>query len=587
LAYISAGQLAESVVRLEPFHAFFGVTFLSMKKTGVGLATPEVPGSATTPATRRTGTVWGGTQEGQLLRDYFSPAGGSPDKPFCVPFGLKDDDSWYWKNSKYSGGTLQRARTSDNFRKALERVTPKEWAFTADYLDKLEALLPAAQSGAKLRIPTFDLAAWLYRYEELPDSLGAVEAKFRAEFNITDDEYARLFDATRPVESEYFSPDRITEEELALLIHGVPPGPSMLGRTEADLLQHLEYHITQVAKLTLPAGFVHGFYGALIAQRFVVLAGRPGTGKTAFVRAFAKGLNTFFSNAVSLVEVSVGSDFSEADALGYEKISGGLAATELSRKLFLSDRPRDVYVVLLDEMNLAQVDHYLARLLPAIESDAKVELPGHGSPSQFPPDAFVIGTVNSFLEESTRAPLSSPVKRRANIIEMPNALGDLVEANDRAKFDQACVHMLEQTKARVDERTSSGMGSVLDGFRAQRLATALAGGSEVRSTEFGDLLWGICKACAASDSTSLTFGVVQDVLDYMAMSGRPWRTALSEQLAQKIVPQLSGPSTVCEELLAFTASADAGGGDFVAATAALQALLRTKDLGTGHVLFRY
>ena len=187
----------------------------------------------------------------------------------------------------------------------------------------------------------------------------------------------------------------------------------MLGRTEADLLQHLEHHVTQVEGLTLPTGFVHGFYGALVAQRFVVLAGRPGTGKTAFVRAFAEGLSTFFANAVSLIEVSVGSDFSEADALGYEKISGGLAATELSRKLFLSERPRDIYVVLLDEMNLGQVDHYLARLLPAIESDAKVELPGHGSPSQFPPDAFVVGTVNSFLEESTRAPLSSPVKRRS------------------------------------------------------------------------------------------------------------------------------------------------------------------------------
>ena len=115
----------------------------------------------------------------------------------------------------------------------------------------------------------------------------------------------------------------------------------------------------------------------------------------------------------------------------------------------------------------------------------------------------------------------------------------------------------------------------------------MAAGSDVRSAEFGDLLWGVCEACANSDATSLTFGVVQDVLDYVAMSGRPWRTALSEQLAQKVVPQLSGPSAICEELLTFTATADAGTGDFAAATAALQALLRTKDLGTGHVLFKY
>ncbi len=115
----------------------------------------------------------------------------------------------------------------------------------------------------------------------------------------------------------------------------------------------------------------------------------------------------------------------------------------------------------------------------------------------------------------------------------------------------------------------------------------MAVGSELRSAAFGDLLWGICKACAASDATSLTFGVVQDVLDYVAMSGRPWKLALSEQVAQKVVPQLSGPATVCEELLAFTTAADGGAGDFISATSALQALLRTRDMGSGHVLFRY
>lgn len=572
MAFISAGQLARSLEKLQPFHAFFGVTFLSMKETGVGVGTA---------------TVWGGTQEETLLRRYFSPVGSPPGKPFCVPFGRKDPDSWFWKNSKYSGGTLQRARTTDNFSQALERPSSREWTFAADYLDKLEAQLPDGPGGAKLRIPMFDLAAWLYRHDNSAATLDEVETKFRAEFHINDDEYSRLFDATRPASAQYFSPVVITEEELALLIHGVPPGPSMNGRTETDLLEHLEHHVSEVEGLTLPTGFVRAFYGALIAQRFVILAGRPGTGKTAFVRAFSEGMNTFFANAVSLIEVSVGSDFSEADALGYEKISGGLAATELSRKLFLSERPRDIYLILLDEMNLGHVDHYLARLLPAIESDAKVELPGHGTSSQFPPDAFVVGTVNSFLEETTRLPLSSPVKRRSNIFEMPNALGQIVDRDARAEFDKACLDMLKQTKARIDKRGRDGLSSVLDGFRADRLAAAIATGSDIRSTAFGDLLWSICKVCASSDATGLTFGVVQDVLDYVAMAGRPWKVALSEQLAQKVVPQLSGPATVCEELLAFCTAADGGSGEFLAATSALQTLLRTKDMGSGHVLFRY
>ena len=202
MAFISAGQLARSLEKLQPFHAFYGVTFLSMKKAGVGVGT---------------GTVWGGPQEEALLRQYFAPAGSPPDKPYCVPFGRKDPDSWYWKNSKYSGGTLQRARTTDNYREALERPTNREWAFTVDYLDKLEGLLPDSPGGHKLRIPVFDLAAWLYRHEDLPNSLDDVEVKFRGEFNISDDEYARLFDASRPPVAQYFAPVAITEEELAQL----------------------------------------------------------------------------------------------------------------------------------------------------------------------------------------------------------------------------------------------------------------------------------------------------------------------------------------------------------------------------------
>lgn len=572
LAYISAGQLASSLEKLQPFHAFFGVTFLSMKKTGVAAGTA---------------TAWGGQQEEALLRLYFAPAGAPTGKPFCVPFGRRDPESWFWKNAKYSGGTLQRARTTDNFREALERPSAGEWSFTEDYLDKLEAQLPPGARDAKQRIPLFDLAAWLYRGEDLPNSLDEVEAKFRTEFNINEAELARLFDATRPDKAQYFSPVPVTEEELALLIHGVPPGPSMLGRSEAELIQHLEHWVREEEGLTLPVGFVESFYGALVTQRFVVLAGRPGTGKTAFVRAYTEGLSRFFTSAVSLIEVSVGSDFSDADALGYEKIAGGLAPTELSRKLFLSGRPRDIYVVLLDEMNLSQVDHYLARLLPAIESDANVELPGLSASCPFPPDALVVGTANSFLEESTRIPLSSPVKRRANVIEMPNALGEIVVNNRRPKFDKACIDLLKQTKARVDKRSRDGLSSVLDEFRSQRLTEALADGSDVRSTAFGDLLWSVCQICAKSELTSLSFGVVQDILDYVAMSGRPWRVALSEQVAQKVVPQLSGPSAVCEELLAFVTDTDGGSGEFDVAMSALQALLRTKDAGTGYVLFRY
>lgn len=566
MPFIAVNKLEKALESLQRFHAFFGVTLLSMKQTGVVVGTT---------------TTWGSQQEESLLSKYFSPAGAPPGKPYCVPFGRKDPANWFWKNTKYSGGTLQSARSRDAYKQALKHPTETEWAFTPEYIKKLAQLLPSGN-----RIPVFDLVAWLYREKELLASFDDIESEFREEFKISDVEYEKLFDSTRPDADEYFAPARISEEDLAQLIHGVPPGPTMAGRSEADLIKHIENWVITEEGLSLPVNFIQSFYSALLTQRFVILAGRPGTGKTAFVRAFANALKAFFANAVSLVEVSVGSEFSEADVLGYEKISGGLSSTELSETVFLSERPKDIYVVLLDEMNLSHVDHYLARLLPALESDSHVALPGKRSSMPFPADAFVVGTVNSFMEESTRFQLSSPVKRRANVIEMPNALEQLLVFDEREKFDKACVDLLKQTKSRIERRAKFAFASVLDTFRLARLKEALKKESEVRSDSFNEVIWGICKISAGSDSTSLSFGVVQDILDYVAMSGRPWRTALAEQIAFKVVPQLSGPSSICEELLVFICELDAAN-DFKVAKASLEALLKTKEIGTDYVVYRY
>ncbi len=571
MPYAALGRIASAINSLQRFHAFYGVTFLSMKKSGLKV------GEAVS---------WGSQQENEILSTYYSPPGAPPDKPYFVPFGRPDAQYGCWKNPKYSGGTLQRARTTDNFKNALQHPARDTWAFTQNYVDVLAGLLPKNGDNT-VRLPVFDVIAWLYRDRELPNDLKKVEDLFRGEFHIDDNEFKQLFASTTENPSQFFFADPVDRDEFIQLIEGVPEGPTLAGRTEEDLIAFVEDYITKQRLLSLPTGFVRSFYYALKTQRFVVLAGRPGTGKTAFARAFAAALSDLFPNAVTETIVSIGPDFSESDVLGYEKIAGDLAATELTRRLFLSGRPRDIYVVILDEMNLAQVDHYLARLLPAVESDAPVELPGQAIMRDLPPDTFIVGTINSFVEESTRLPLSGPVKRRANVIEMPNLLSGIIAENDRVRFDDVTVDLLKQTRERYWLRQKQGQGSVLDVYRIANLDSALQKTSHVREGSFIDALWRLCQICAKDTQTSLTFGVLQDVVDFAALAGTDALAALDRQIAQKIVPQLAGPASVAREVLDFVLSLNTETHSFSEAAAALQQLLSSEDPSSGTVYYRY
>lgn len=571
MPYVALGRIAAAIKSLQRFHAFFGVTFLSMKKSGMKV------GQA---------AAWGSQQENEILSTYYAPPGAPPGKPYFVPFGRADPQSGCWKNPKYSGGTLQRARTTDNFKDALQHPSRDTWAFAPNYTEVLANLLPK-DSDKPIRLPFFDMVAWLYRERDLPNDLQKVERLFCNEFNIDEKEFKQLFSSTVEDPAQFFFTDPADRDELINLIEGVPEGPTLGGRDEQDLIVSIENYIANEKLLTLPKDFVRNFYYALKTQRFVVLAGRPGTGKTAFARAFAAALSDIFPNAVSETIVSIGPDFTESDVLGYEKIAGDLAATELTRRLFLSGRPRDIYFIILDEMNLAQVDHYLARLLPAIESDAPVELPGQAGTKELPPDTFVVGTINSFVEESTRLSLSGPVKRRANVIEMPNLLGTIVDENDRVRFGTVVADLLKQTRDRYRVRRQQGQGSLLDAYRIADLDAALEENSRIRAAEFVDTLWRLCQICAKDTQTSLTFGVLQDVVDFAALAGSDALAALDQQIAQKIVPQLAGPAAVARELLDYVTSMKTDARPFREASMALRHLLHTEDPSSGIVYYRY
>ncbi|OKH44682.1 hypothetical protein NIES30_21965 [Phormidium tenue NIES-30] len=116
--------------------------------------------------------------------------------------------------------------------------------------------------------------------------------------------------------------------------------------------------------------------------RLTVLAGPPGSGKTALVSLLAQYFNQDISQTESfdrvyLLEPVLPSWFSSENLLGfYDQIQGKFRPTSFFRFVkdsqchFNSQQSRKFFIC-LDEFNLAQPEQYLAKILSTIESSTK------------------------------------------------------------------------------------------------------------------------------------------------------------------------------------------------------------------------
>lgn len=177
---------------------------------------------------------------------------------------------------------------------------------------------------------------------------------------------------------------------------------------------------------------IANFYLALRTKPFVILAGVSGTGKTQLPRKFAAAIGL----KENVIQVSVRPDWTDgSDLLGYTSLGGNFIAKDL---VFAIQRAkgnrRKPFFFILDEMNLARVEHYFSDFLSVIETrewnqnreivtdpllrhemltDARnrEEFEALG----WPDNLYLIGTVN--MDETTHT-FSRKVLDRANTIEM-------------------------------------------------------------------------------------------------------------------------------------------------------------------------
>jgi MoxR-like ATPase len=171
---------------------------------------------------------------------------------------------------------------------------------------------------------------------------------------------------------------------------------------------------------------IRRYHLAMQSRGFVILSGASGTGKTWLAQAYADAIGA--RPKLAAVDPSWSSN---EDLLGYlSPLDGFYHHTPFSEfvqeaarewtSADLAGRTAREFHVILDEMNLARVEHYFSRFLSAMEvrsreGIARLDLaPGHTV--ELTPNLRFAGTVN--VDETTHG-FADKVYDRAQLLELP------------------------------------------------------------------------------------------------------------------------------------------------------------------------
>lgn len=335
--------------------------------------------------------------------------------------------------------------------------------------------------------------------------------------------------------------------------HHAKSTPLSLGSDTSELTA--KDLVSQVYQYARSKGFqfeetdIANFLLSLRTKPFVLLTGISGTGKTQLPKLFAQALG-FSKDQLSLVAVRP--DWTDSsDLLGYSGLDEEFKPKDLTiaiqRALGNPDKP---YFFVLDEMNLARVEHYFSDFLSVIETRARGDngvvttdpiiraesLHNAKNKKDFsgltwPQNLFLVGTVN--MDESTHA-FSRKVLDRANAIEM-NAgsldwpvLGPGVLPLTHIGYDQLSAPYLNAADLGKEERRTLTELGVIEFLRSVNSALEIA-----------DL--------------HFAYRVRDEVAFYLLLNREhslmSHDDALDFQLMQKVLPRINGSSERVQRVL--------------------------------------
>jgi hypothetical protein len=318
------------------------------------------------------------------------------------------------------------------------------------------------------------------------------------------------------------------------VLSAAPVTPAtQLGIAEINkALQSLPYYLDKALIRQLHAA-VHTL------PRFVILAGPPGTGKTAvamlYIAAYL-GIAGRYTQLPTLKAVlqklQEDGDFqthcqmvrvrpewtNPKDVLGFCDIQGKFREGVIYRLLKAAELdPGHLFFIILDEMNLSHPEHYLSDIISAMETGGEIALDAPQQPVKYCRNVVLMGTIN---RDETVQNLSPRLLSRAFNIEV-RANWNLIQTNGDSRrqrvkevlskldqelqkaglgfgyrdFDQA-VEFLENYSGDSGKEQEGAWEKGMDLFLCNKLITKIRGTQEQFESDGGNVIDGLLKILA-------------------------------------------------------------------------------------------
>ena len=195
--------------------------------------------------------------------------------------------------------------------------------------------------------------------------------------------------------------------------------------TLESFCENLRNYAASNLKLYYDIADIRRFVAGMAVSHIIILQGMSGTGKTSLAHAFG----TFVDNSSTIIPVQPMWK-ERTDLVGYyNEFTKKFNETLLLEKMYEANYSEDIYVTVLDEMNIARVEYYFAEFLSLLElpnpEERYIDVVSdrwETDPAQLkdgriklPANMWFIGTANN--DDSTFA-ISDKVYDRAMILNL-------------------------------------------------------------------------------------------------------------------------------------------------------------------------